>query len=109
MSNQLAAFKALMIGIAIAAIAIPAYSAPTPPEVTVPNPSTSQLGEAVIPTCPKDQPFPFPSKECGIGGKPGLDPQELEILEADLNNRVYLNRRLIESDKILLPLIQIIF
>jgi hypothetical protein len=109
MSKQLTGFKALMMGIAIAAISTPAYSAPTPPETTTPNSSTSQLGEPIVPTCPKDQAFSFPTQECGLGGQRGLDPEELKALGESLNYQVHLNRRLIESDKILLPLIQITF
>lgn len=110
MSKQLTGFKALMMGSAIVFGAIaPAYSAPTSPETTVPSSSTSQLGGVVVPTCSQDQPFPFPTQECGIGGKRDRDLEELKALGDDLNDRVQLNRRLLESDKILLPLIQITF
>jgi hypothetical protein len=108
MSQQ---FMPLLVGTAIAVISsisatTPAHSAPAP---KTPEQSAATLGEVITPFCPNNQPFPFPTAQCPTGVNPFPDRQDLDELQKQMNDQIQKNRRSIESDKILVPLIQITF
>lgn len=98
--------NALLVGTAIATLSsiAPAYAAPDPQP---PSRSAADLGGIVTPFCPNNQPFPFPTDKCPTGQTINLDRDELKELEKQINNRIQQFRRSAESDKILVPLIEI--
>lgn len=109
MSQQFASFKSLLIGTAIAVVSsisamTPAHSAPKAPEQ-----SAAALGEVVVPFCPNNQPFPFPTTQCPTGMSPFFDRQDLDELEQRINEQIQKTRRSVRSNEILVPLIQITF
>lgn len=90
--------------------ASPAYATPTPTpsQVNSSNRSAAALGKVITPAC-KDQPFAFPSENCSTGGSPYLDLSDLAEVQRQINDRIQRLRQSAESDKILVPFIQITF
>lgn len=103
-------FRLIQAAIATVAIltASPAYSAPNPAPVNTLNPTASTLGDGITPAC-KDQPFAFPTENCSTGGIPYSDRTDLTEVQRQINDRVQRLRQSAESDKILVPFIQITF
>lgn len=101
-------FTTLLVGTAIATLSsiAPAYAAPDPQP---PSRSAADLGGVVTPFCPNNQPFPFPTDKCPTGETINLDQNELNELGKQIHDRIQQVRRSAESDKILVPLIEIKF
>ncbi|MCY6494440.1 hypothetical protein [Leptolyngbya sp. GGD] len=113
MSKQLASFKALMMGTAIATVSsiavMPTGYAASVPETSASSRSAAPLGGVVTPFCPNNQPFPFPTDKCPTGINPFPDQQDLDELSKQMTDRIQMVRRSTEADKILVPFIQITF
>jgi hypothetical protein len=82
------------------------HAAPKPSETNAPSPA-AQLGEVLTPTCPESSLYPFPSVYCSTGESLNLDQGELNELAKQMNDRLQLFRRAMESDKLIIPLVRI--